>query len=411
MTQAYVIETDKGNLTIIGRLQSSNARTLVDIDDILKAVEGKRVLMHIHGGLVEHDVAIDIAHRLSQTHRTPGAHYLADSEAVQLYLIWPADIVTALKDIVADSVFYKIVKAVAGWFNPPAKNGVKGGQIGKSQADEDSLDTYYQQILPDEIALNEEETSPLLKTVPGETIQADGTDVRTAKMAEKDIISVLTVTRIAVNATRAILNRINTNPDPYEFEAMVREEVLNASALGPVGKRIWTQMKATAVEHATGGFQTFLQEVYEACQNLTLVGHSTGANIITALLPTLKTSAPEPKKLNVVFLAPAVTINTFIENIAAFQTHIQPPLRIYAMTPGDENADTTVPFYIGSLLQLVNFVFESDPKNDHVLGLAYYAQQQVEQRPALRQLVTIDTAHGCKTHGGFDDAQNILSQV
>lgn len=62
----------------------------------------------------------------------------------------------------------------------------------------------------------------------------------------------LTLAKVAVDATLAIIGRRNKNSDPYEFEAMVREEVLNASGLGPVGQKFWTEMKANAEQHATG---------------------------------------------------------------------------------------------------------------------------------------------------------------
>lgn len=404
MTQAYVIKTEKGNFdSALELAKPPTSTTPVQEDDILTAVKGKRVLMHIHGGLVPTSAAMAIAHRLSQTDGQKGVAYPAGRADVQLYLIWPADIMKQLEAIVTDSVFGKIVKAVKDWFDLPTGTGVRGFKGGKSPEDETSLNKYYRINLDPEIKKAERENTPLLKTVPDENNPSGAT--------KKAVFIPLTIARIAVKATLAILSRRDTNPDPYEFEAMVREEVLNASSLGTVGKRIWAQMKATAVEHATGGFQTFLQEVYEKCDTLTLVGHSTGANIITALLPTLKTPAPDHKKLKVAFLAPAVTINTFRQEMTAFQAHVQPPLAIYAMTGENENADTTVPFYVGSLLQLVNFVFEKDPQHDHVLGLAFYAQQLLDQNPHLNAFVRLDTGHGCVSHGGFDDLEKVLDQI
>lgn len=414
MTQAYALVTTDGNITAIHRLPDVNADNADNAEvlrkAVLEAVNGKRVLLHIHGGLVTTSAAMAIAHRLSRTDGQKGVAYPATRADVQLYLIWPADIMKQLEAIVTDSVFGKIVKAVKDWFNLPTGTGVRGFKGGKSAPDEDSLKDYYDIHLAEEIESEEEQNTPLLKTVPDPNNQSGGEDDPSGG-TEKAIITPLTITRIAVKATLAILSRRSTNPDPYEFEAMVREEVLNASSLGPVGKTIWAQMKATAVEHATGGFQTFLQAVYETCDTLTLVGHSTGANIITALLPTLNTPAPDKKKLTVAFLAPAVTINTFRQELTAFQAHVNPPLAIYAMTGKNENADTTVPFYVGSLLQLVNFVFENNPQNDHVLGLAFYAQQFLNQNPHLDAFLRLDTGHGCLTHGGFDDAQIILDQI
>lgn len=406
MTQAYALVTTKGKITAFHPLPVDPADDAVNakvpLEKVLADVAGKRVLLHIHGGLVPTDAAMAIAHRLSRTDGQEGVAYPAGRADVQLYLIWPADIMKQLEAIVTDSVFGKIVKAVKDWFNLPTGTGVRGFKGGKSREDEPSLTRYYRINLDPEIEKAERENTPLLKPVVKDN-QSGAT--------KRAVVIPLTIAKIAVKATLAILSRRDTNPDPYEFEAMVREEVLNASNLGPVGKTIWAQMKATAVEHATGGFQTFLQQVYEKCSHLTLVGHSTGANIITALLPTLKTPAPDHKKLKVAFLAPAVTINTFRQEMTAFEAHVDPPLAIYAMTGKNENADNTVPFYIGSLLQLVNFVFEKDPQRDHVLGLAFYAQQLLNQHPNLNVFVRLDTGHGCLTHGGFDDAQNILNQI
>ncbi|WP_412030563.1 hypothetical protein [Deinococcus yunweiensis] len=398
MTQAYVLVTERGNLKTVYQLPDTDAPIPEGDRVVLDAVKEKEVLLHIHGGLVPYEAAIDIARRLSRNGPPDEPSYPTDRAAVQLYLVWPADVQKALDDILKDSVLEKVVNVIVGWFSqqasvPGARGGVKGDE---EPLDDATLEKYYENELKKTVPPAIRDDNALLTTPPSDT-------------GERSFLG-LSLAGIAVQATREIFKRRNTNPDGYLFEAVVREEVMNASGLGLAGRQIWTQIKTTATEHATGGFQTFLQQVYEACSNLTLVGHSTGANLITALLPALNVPAPDPKKLRVVFLAPAVTINTFNANNHAFREHLQSPLRIYTMATGVEIKDQIkwqqVTIYPGSLLQLVNFVFEPSPRTEHVLGLAHYALQQ-----NFGGLVKIYTEHNCTSHGGFDDAQDILEQV
>ncbi|MCD0164240.1 alpha/beta hydrolase [Deinococcus sp. 12RED42] len=407
MAQAYIIETKQGNLKVIERLHSSNARTTVEKADVLAAVEKKKVLLHIHGGLVPRDAAIDSAHRLSQTHSILGAHYLADRADVQLYLVWPAGVLDALDNILKDSVFGKIVEAVKGWVDKPedvagSRSGksalVKGIRSGALPRVEQALTQHYRITLRD-ITAEERRTTALVQSAPEETDETDETGKR--------FISVLTITKIAVQATLAIIQREDMHPDSYELEAMVREEVLSASGFGDVGRLIWRQLKDTATEHATNDFLTFLQKVYDECSALTLVGHSTGANLITALIPKLTVPGLTEKKLRVIFLAPAVTVQAFTDQIGAFEKHLQSPLRIYTMAHDVEIQDTSVPFYKGSLLQLVNFVFE-DPRPGRILGLAHYA---LSKKANFGSQVEFHTDHKCITHGGFHQSQALLNRV
>lgn len=393
MPHAYALITNQGNLTTILPLPGTLGTTAsASQQDVIQAATGQRVLLHVHGGLVPQQAALAGAHRLSNTGGPPdGVHYKPDRAAVQLYLVWPADLLAAINRTLNDTVLGKVVTTITDWFS--THRGGPGWRSVEEPIDAVTLERDYARELRKTVTPEEEDTTALLVTEDPATGERSFTG--------------LTLAKVAVDATLAIIGRRNTNPDPYEFEAMVREEVLNASGLGPVGQKLWTEMKANAEQHATGDFRSFLQAVYDACSDLTLVGHSTGANLITALISTLNVPDPAAKKLRVVFLAPAVTLNAFNAQRAAFERHLETPLRIYTMAHTVEIKDRTVPLYPGSLLQLVNFVFEN-PRPGHVLGLAHYA---LTEQATFGSLVEIHTDHACTTHGGFDDDQCILNLV
>lgn len=395
MSVAFTVTTQRGSIQARNTIQCTGTAPNVTEQDILGAARGGRVLVHFHGGLIDQAEGLRIASRLSGC--GCGVHYPAGRADVQLYVVWQSGLLDALTGILEGSVLGKVVKTVMNFFG--AARGAVGWRATALPDDDASLERYYRRELQEALSEQDLEANDLL-------LEED------ARAGQKSFTAAATLVTVAVNATRAILARRDRNPPDYSFEAMVREEVLNASRLGLIGARAWQQMKEDAAAHATGNFMDFFNQLHAVSEEVTLVGHSTGAILIAELIRALPAGFTGRRKLKVAFLAPALTVNGLNACQQALRRHVALPFPVYLMKNEVEMDDRSISwggvnFYPGSLLQLVNFVFES-PLPGQVMGWAYYADQH---RQEWSGLLTLHTDHNCTTHGGFDDAQDILDRI
>jgi hypothetical protein len=94
---------------------------------------------------------------------------------------------------------------------------------------------------------------------------------------------------------------------------------------------------------------------------VTLIGHSTGAVYITNLLRSLDTRLPaDARRIDVVFLAPALTIAAMASNLDCYKRRVL-NFRVFGLCDERERGYWEVPvLYKGSLLYMVSGIFEEE---------------------------------------------------
>ena len=167
----------------------------------------------------------------------------------------------------------------------------------------------------------------------------------------------------------------------HGLHATVVEEVLRKFYLGAVGTAAWTKIKEYATNAFAAGTQNaagtaLIDEIkaIPAEQRIMLVGHSAGSIFICELLKHFDGS---DKRFEIVFLAPAATVDLFNEAVIKHQQFLAVAsdgdlkFRMFSMNDKYESRDTLVRntpvgdltwFYPRSLLYLVSGILEEDAK-------------------------------------------------
>ena len=193
----------------------------------------------------------------------------------------------------------------------------------------------------------------------------------------------------------SVINRFIGKSD-HGLHATVVEEVLRKFYLGGIGAAAWNKIK----EYASDAFDdktveaagsALLEEIKKipAEQRLMLVGHSAGSIFICQLL---KYFDGIEKRFEVVFLAPAATVELTVGEVVAREQRLAVSkdgrlcFRMYSMSDKFESRDTLVRnvpllgdltwFYPRSLLYLISGILEQD-KGADVVDAAIFGLQRM----------------------------------
>lgn len=410
---AFIVETNQGVFQQAYQMDSTGQQ-LVDLASVLAAVQGKPVLFYLHGGLVDRNSGMTIARTLSGAAGSGGAFPFGGVAPVQIYVVWNAGILDSLNGLVGDSAFAKACKAVVTFLQGRSQRrvGQKAVHVPEGEVD---LTTIYDGLLTDEGLKNPQARATALFNEPAETTleQVAGGVRGVTTQRSAALVGWNGVVKVCVMATLKIVSRCRDGsvPEDYPFEALAVEEILNASPLGKFGVLNWSQMKKDAQAHGQGDFLKFFNSVLQSSSQVALVGHSTGAVLAVALLEQATNQPANPVKM--AFLAPAVTIETFLLGLINRQNWIAWPVTVFNMPVQVEAQDAiklkNVQVYPCSLLHLVAHCFEAQ-RPGHLLGMEWYADQPAYKQK-LEPWVARLTGHGCVSHGAFDNTPGILKEV
>jgi hypothetical protein len=393
-----------------------------ELDTLLgPALAGKeRLLIHLHGGLVDEAHGLGIANAMAM-------HY--GDTACSLSLVWETGILETLRNNLVGVANTKVFKKALSWILAKAmpelgsSGGARGGEVGLTdQAEIEALlqtETGVQALdaalaaevdrglatirarggmvgektedqLTNELAFDiddlrvlldngEDGSAPILRQTESAASARGGT-AAVALFLAKVIIAV-------VKRYRA-----GTHHDPLPTAV---EELLRAAYLAEIGAFAWSEMKEKSEEmwiddgaapgergHVGGYILLRLEELQKARPALTidLVGHSAGSIVICAMLAAIKAQNRQIKFRNVLFLAPAVRLDVF-------KAAVTPPLlfrqfRLFTMTDEAEKADKLVGLiYPRSLLFLVSGLFEDKPGTP-LAGLARHIKTRTSSAGA-----------------------------
>jgi pimeloyl-ACP methyl ester carboxylesterase len=198
------------------------------------------------------------------------------------------------------------------------------------------------------------------------------------------------------------------------------------------GRAIWREMKKGAArpfEPGRAGEQTidaFLRAFAQPQahpKKIHLVGHSTGAILLAALLEALGRLTQPPRIRSCQLMAPACTHDTFNQVYRPLLKERDSRkfgisrMRIYNLNNRLERDDTVTPVYRKSLLYLVSNAFE-EQLGERILGMQSFRRflGSVPNSPVFH----IHTSDGSprnsartasKTHGGFDNDVETMNSV
>ena len=223
---------------------------------------------------------------------------------------------------------------------------------------------------------------------------------------------------------------LRKKPQVYERTHSVSDisDRLIEQAVRKLGRAIWREMKRGAQSpflNTMAGNETvhaFLDAFAEsaaASKEIHIVGHSTGAILLAALLGALGQKRNPPVIKTCALMAPACTLETFRTVYLPLLDNNPQGLRIddltiYNLTDELERADTVTPFYRKSLLYLVSDSFE-DKQKEQILGMQKFSES-LEHNDRFRiefsdgtQSEKTNTAS--TTHGGFDNDQFTMNAI
>ena len=194
----------------------------------------------------------------------------------------------------------------------------------------------------------------------------------------------------------------------------------------PVGRAIWREMKndaRTPFEDGMAGTET-IRAFLEAFSRpgtkrkaLHLVGHSTGAILLAALLKALGEEDDPPDVGTCSLMAPACTHEVFDSVYRPLLKDAGPVrigyLTIYNLADDLEQGDEVTPFYRKSLLYLVSNAFEDSPPA-RILGMQKFKGDLDPGRFTIqvsRGKGTPEARTASTTHGGFDNDPVTMNSI
>jgi hypothetical protein len=449
----YVNLGKAGTFSSDGVLTSTSA----DVDALfahLEKTNAKKLVLVFHGGLVSEAVGLAGATQLVEPLRNAGTH--------PVFFIWETGIVETVKNnlltIGKTELFKKIVSVLIDKVGKRlGLDGAKGPGVSLAPetieselAKEAPLDALPVSSIPPpskaieaEMRLELEEelgNDPKFHALLQEQAPA-GMKPPASEGAKGPMLLGILATLAKVGY--ATLKRLSKGRD-HGFYPTLIEELLRQVFVADFGTWIWDSIKSAAKDMwapsaglAVHGGAYFLEKLaahQKAHPELVvdLVGHSAGAIAICRMLPAIVARFPDAKVRDIVFLAPACTIELFQQEIGSHPERFR-AFRMFTMRDEQERQDHLVPgLYTRSLLYLVSGIFEGDADAPllglarHCSGLAPYDTPPLPTvgtylaEPKMFRVVlspsealaAIGLRSGALTHGGFAlDPSTVASVV
>lgn len=194
---------------------------------------------------------------------------------------------------------------------------------------------------------------------------------------ERGFISTAALLRKVVAIASRVIRRFVQGRD-HGFHATIVEEILRGLYLANAGELVWSQMKKDTADAFQNdptvfGGTAFLAALNEAVGSepwprITLIGHSTGAVYISEFLEKADEILPASVKFDIIFEAPASTMERTATTIRDQSTRID-GFRMFTMNDDHERSDQLVPLlYPHSLLYFVSGVVESN-EDSPIVGM------------------------------------------
>lgn len=457
------------------------------------ATAGGPLVLHVHGGLVSGKAAIEAAN--------VGVPFYSSAGAYAIYPIWHTGLVEVLESnlprIAGETLFRVLIDRVAGWVHGQvagalgargmpqrtlgdvtvpvmAASGTGAGEFDPAflqgvdftglQGTDVELTAMERRSIENALQRDTEFKSAWDAVLRGADRPLDegSRDLGSApesppeeSLADRDVLDRfrqdgntrglgITAATFVVQIVAATLGRFVKGTD-HGLHATTVEEALRAVYFSAAGTAVWSQMKAYT-QNAFGGDPNLhagtalvaALSAYPADRRVLLVGHSAGTIFLCELLKRLASTS---RKVEVVFLAPAVRCRLFDDSLttaagALATRNGQPAFRMFTMTDAYESKDTlirNVPvfgdltwFYPRSLLYFVSGLLEGDDVDADIVGLErthqptlwYGAQPEVKnardwlRQPADRVSWAVSSSQlprmrtNSTSHGGFGSPGN-----
>jgi hypothetical protein len=395
----------------------------------IKQTNPRRLVIHFHGGLVDRTLGEAAAAELLPLYTNAGAAPLF----VIWETGWKEIVEQNIPTIFKEDIFNRLVRRVAQFVKGKAdketsvegirgigalelpKEGAIKAELDKAEKGEEMFqDVAFDQLPPDvqltaeeqeqirqeiesdkelrtelqQIAnarkeVSEEATRSVTAAGSSETLMSPEVleDIAPTASGERGLISTVMLAKHVVVIVASVVSRLSKGRGHGVYLTIV-EEVMREFYIRNVGKFLWDGMKkevdqAFAFAGDSGGASLVrhIKEMWDAGvrPEITLIGHSAGSIYVSRLLKELDQALaawPEAR-VNVVFIAPAVTFTVYADALKSAGKRIA-GLRIFGMSDSIEREDRIAKaLYPASLLYFVSGVLE-DGRDEPLVGMQRY---------------------------------------
>lgn len=340
------------------------------------------LVLHFHGGLVPEHKGLEIANALTTR--------FVEAGGFPLFMVWRTGIWetlhTALPVIVGERIFKRILDAIAKRTPDEASVAVASfDEDAEVEALRDEIDSDLDLLMELELIRTEafiasSVSDPSLGIVRSSAHTLMSPDVIAEIRTDQTAIAGIGWTRIALGAGRILhrlIRRWHAGRLHGTYPSIV-EEICREFYIANLGQQIWGEMKRytrSAFDPAPNAAGTVLVEQLAdlmasgTLQRLVLTGHSAGSIYICELLDQLdvalaRRAVDREIRVDVVFLAPAVTHDRFAECLRQ-RSHRIGAFRMFTMIDELESRDALIDLpglkalYPRSLLYFISGVLEA----------------------------------------------------
>ncbi len=395
----YVNVGPMGTFKPSGRVQTTPS----DVDTIfahIKAQGKNKLAIHFHGGLVKEQAGLQVAKKMRPLFEDAGSHPIT--------FVWETGLLETvtrnLQTIQKTKLFGKLLKyamrhvakqlggiegrgpgvavPLAEIEDELAKEGAfdafdEGARGGAKHLSLDELDSMIPE-LEEELQEDLEADSEIEELIAEEAPQTKLLDQRPINEIEerqgRGIVTWITLAKILARVVYRIVKRFVQKREHGLYPTVV-EEIMHEFYLADAGAWIWGGMKKAGEQmwlgnegltnndlHAGTYFLDGLNALNAQIRGLEvdLIGHSAGSIVICHMLRSTSEQHPGLRFRNVLFLAPACTMDLFREEVVNHQNRYQ-RFRMFIMRDDYESKDRVVPIvYTRSLLYFISGVLEDE---------------------------------------------------